>query len=102
MGALEDLRRTCVDLARLAADFTTAAEGYEQVERAIAADRLVALAATFCPPERVALLRAVRAIVGFYREVAPPLAQAHSIPYPAALEGVICARLDALDDTSSA
>ena len=102
VGALEDLRRTCVDLARLAADFTTAAEGYEQVERAIAADRLVTLAATFCPPERVALLQAAHAIVGFYREVAPPLAQAHGITYPAALEGVICARLDALDDTSSA
>jgi predicted nucleotidyltransferase len=102
VGALEDLRRTCVDLARLAADFTTAAEGYEQVERAIAADRLVTLAATFCPPERVALLQAAHAIVGFYREVAPPLAQAHGITYPAALEGVIWARLDALDDTSSA
>jgi predicted nucleotidyltransferase len=102
VGALEDLRRTCVDLARLAADFTTAAEGYEQVERAIAADRLVPLAGTFCPPERVALLQAAHAIVGFYREVAPPLAQAHGITYPAALEGVICAHLDALDDTSSA
>jgi predicted nucleotidyltransferase len=102
VGALEDLRRTCVDLARLAADFTTAAQGYEQVERAVAADHLVALAATFCPPERGALLRAAHAIVGFYREVAPALAQTHSITYPAALEGVICARLDALDDTSSA
>lgn len=102
VGALEDLRRTCVDLARLAADFTTAAAGYEQVERAIAADRLVTLVATFCPPERMALLQAAHAIVGFYREVVPPLAQAHGITYPAALEGVICARLDALDDTSSA
>jgi hypothetical protein len=102
VGALEDLRRTCVDLARLAADFTTAAEGYEKVEGAIAAEHLAALAATFCPPERVALLRAAHAIVGFYREVAPPLAQAHGITYPAALEGVICARLDALDVSSSA
>jgi predicted nucleotidyltransferase len=102
VGALEDLRRTCVDLARLAADFTTAAEGYEKVESAIAMERLAALAATFCPPERVALLRAAHAIVGFYREVVPPLAQAHGITYPVALEGVICARLDALDDTSSA
>jgi predicted nucleotidyltransferase len=102
VGALEDLRRTCVDLARLAADFTTAAEGYEKVERAVAAERLAALAATFCPPERVALLGAAHAIVGFYREVAPPLAQAHGITYPAALEGLICARMDALDDTSTA
>jgi predicted nucleotidyltransferase len=102
VGGLEDLRRTCVDLARLAADFTTSAEGYERVERAIAADRLAALATTFCPPERVALLRAAQALVGFYREVAPPLAQVHGITYPAALEEVICTRLDALADTSSA
>ena len=31
------------------------------------------------------------------REVVPLLAQAHSISYPAALEQVICARLDVLD-----
>jgi predicted nucleotidyltransferase len=100
VGALEDLRRTCVDLARLAADFTTAAEGYDRVERAIPAERLEALAATFCPPERVALVRAAHAVIDFYREVAPPLAKAHRIIYPAALEGVIRARLDALDVSS--
>lgn len=102
VGAVEDLRRTCVDLARLAADFSTAAEGYEKVDGAIPAERLAALAATFCPPERRALLGAAHALVGFYREVAPPLAQAHGIGYPAALDGVICARLEALDGTPSA
>ncbi len=102
VGALEDLRRTCVDLARLTADFTRAAEGYEQVERMVPVERLESLAATFCPPERRALLRAAYAVVAFYREVAPPLAQAHGITYPAALEDVICARLEALDGTPSA
>lgn len=100
-GALEDLRRTCVDLARLAADFTAAAEGYERVERALPPGRLAALAATFCPPERDALLRAARALVGVYLELAPPLARAHGIPYPAALERVVRARLDGLDHTST-
>jgi predicted nucleotidyltransferase len=102
MGGLEDLRRTCMDLARLRADFTTAAAGYEQVERTISVEHLSALEATFCPLERDALLRAARALVGFYREVAPPLAQMHGITYPAALERVICTRLDAVDDTSMA
>lgn len=97
VGALEDLRRTCVDLVRLAADFTARPEGYEQVERVAPMERLRALEATFCPPQRAALLRAARTIIAFYREVAPPLAQAHGIPYPAALEQIICARLDALD-----
>jgi lincosamide nucleotidyltransferase len=95
-GALEDVRRTCVDLARLEVDFTTAAEGYEQVDGAVPMERLAALAATFSPPERHTLLRAARAIVALYREMAPPLAQAHGITYPAALERLVCARLEAL------
>jgi predicted nucleotidyltransferase len=101
VGAVEDLRRSCVELARLAADFTAAAEGYEQVERVVPAERLAALAATFCPPERRALLGAAKALVDFYQEVAPALAQAHGISYPTALDAVICARLEALDDTPS-
>lgn len=100
-GALEELRRTCVDLAHLAADFTTAPEGYEKVERAIPAERLAPLVATVCLPQRGPMLRAAYAIVGYYREVATPLAQAHSIMYPTELDRVICARLDALDDTPS-
>lgn len=60
-------------------------------------ERLADLEATFCPPQREALLRAARTIIACYREVAPPLAQAHGIVYPAALEQIICARLDALE-----
>lgn len=102
VGALEGMRRTCIDLLRLAVDFTATPEGYEQVEFVAPLARLTALEATFCPPQRDALLRAARTIIDFYREVAPPLARAHGIPYPAALEQVICARLDALDDAPSA
>jgi predicted nucleotidyltransferase len=102
VGGLEDVRRACVDLARLAADFTAGEEGYERVERALPPERLAALAATFCPPEHGALLQAARAIVKCYRELAPPLAQAHGIPYPAALERVVCARLDGLDRATTA
>lgn len=102
VGGVADLRRTCVDLARLAADFSRAAEGYERVDQAVPAERLAALVPTCCPPERRALFGAGHALVGFYREVALPLAQAHGIPYPAALDALISARLAALDGMPSA
>jgi hypothetical protein len=100
IGTLEDLRRTCVDLARFAVDFTIAAEGYEKVEHALPLDRLAALERTFCPPDRGALLRSARTIVAFYREVAPPMARAHGITYPAALDRTVTARLDELFGTA--
>jgi predicted nucleotidyltransferase len=102
VGALKELRRACVELARLTADFTTAAEGYERVERAIPAQRLAALEETFSPPERRGLLRAAHTVVTFYREVALPLTQEHGITYPVELERVVRARLDALNNASLA
>jgi predicted nucleotidyltransferase len=100
IGALEEMRRACVDLARLAANFTAAAEGYEQVERVLPPERLASLETTFCPPERDALLRAVWAIVDFYREVAPPLGRAQGIRYPTTLEQLVCRRLGDLSGTA--
>jgi predicted nucleotidyltransferase len=95
-GALEDLRRTCVNLARLQENFQAAAEGYEKVEQAIAVEKLSPLEDTFCPLEQSAMLQAALIIVRFYREVAPPLAQAHGITYPADLERVVSDRLEKL------
>lgn len=46
-GQLEELRRMCVNLARLRHDFTVAAEGYEKVEHALPIAQLVPLQATF-------------------------------------------------------
>jgi predicted nucleotidyltransferase len=99
IGSLEEMRRLCVDLARLEANFDAAAVGYEKVEGTVPPERLASLAATFCPPERGALLRAVWAIVDFYREVAPPLARAHGIRYPTTLEQVVCRRLGEVSGT---
>lgn len=95
-GALEDLRRTCVNLARLSESFSTEADGYEKVEQALPAERVAALAATCCPLERDAMLDAARAIVRLYVVLAPPLAEAHAIPYPAALARIMSARLEQL------
>jgi len=100
VGTVHDLRRTCVDLACLAADFTAPSEGGEPVERMVPMERLASLEVTFCPPHYTALLHAARTLVDFYREVALPLAQAHGIPYPTALEQLMRARLDIADDRS--
>lgn len=95
-GALEDLRRTCINLARLRQNFSMVAEGYEKVEQVLPAEQLSALQATFCPMERQAMLRAALIIVGFYRDMAPALAQAYGIPYPAELARVVFKRLERL------
>ena len=52
--------------------------------------------ATFCPMEQGAMLQATLVIVRFYRELAPSLARAHGIPYPADLERVMYERLKKL------
>ncbi len=93
---MEALRGYCVSLARLRQDFSDAGvgEAYFKVERALPAERLAPLQATFCPPEAGALLRAAWAILRFYQAVAPPLARAHGIAYPVDLERVMTGRLE--------
>ena len=95
-GALDDLRLTCVNLARLQQNFQAMAEGYEKLEQAIPAGQVATLQATLCPLERDAMLQAVLVIVRLYQELAPPLARAHGIPYPADLERVVSDRLEHL------
>jgi hypothetical protein len=99
-GALEDLRRTCVNLARLDANIGAEAEGYEKVEQALPVERLAALEASCCPLERDAMLRAALVIVRFYEALAPGLAQAHGIPYSAELARMMSGRLERLSDAS--
>jgi hypothetical protein len=46
--------------------------------------------------ERYAMLQAALTIVRFYQQIAPPLAQAHDLPYPAELARVMSDRLELL------
>ncbi len=101
-GALEDLRRTCVNLARLRENLQAEAEGYEKVEQALPVEQLAPLQATCCPLERGAMLQAALVIVRFYQELAPPLARAHAIPYPADLARVMSDRLEQLCNAHAA
>jgi hypothetical protein len=80
-------------LARLSANFSAEAEGYEKVEQAVPVERLAPLEATVSPVEREAMLRAARALVKVYEELAPPLAQAHGIAYPAGLARMLSDQL---------
>jgi predicted nucleotidyltransferase len=93
-GALEELRRSCVNLARLRQNFQAAAEGYERVEQALSDEALAPLQATCCQRERGAMLHAAHLLVQFYQELAPSLAQDYGIPYSTDLAQIVSSRLE--------
>lgn len=96
-GQLEVLRRTAVILARLRHDFNdedAADDPYFKLDKALPDGALAPLRATFVPLERAALFAAARAVIDFYRELAIPLAEEHSLRYPAELERLMLDRLD--------
>src|SRR5262245_31117619 len=95
-GQLEELRRYCVNLARLRHNFSVEADGYEKVEQAIPIEQLSPLQTTCCPLEPGAMLQAALVIVRFYQELAPLLTRTYGITYPADLERVMYGRLENL------
>jgi hypothetical protein len=100
-GQLEELRLLVVNLARLRHNFSDAEageEGYFKVERYIPVEQLLPLQATFCPMEEEAMFQAALAIVRFYQELAPSLARAHGLTYPADLERAMVGRLEKLGE----
>ena len=92
-GQLDELRRTCLNLARLREDPSAPAEGFEKVDTALGPDQLARFEATLCPLEPRAMLEAALAIVDLYRDLAPELARSHGVPYPADLDRLMSARL---------
>ena len=98
-SGLQDLRLSCVNLARLTENFSAAPGGYEKVEQALSGGQLAPLEATCCSLERGAMLQAALVLVRFYQELAVPLTQGYGKAYPTALEQVISARLEQLLDT---
>jgi hypothetical protein len=100
-GQLEVLRRYCVVLARLREDFAAEPEEYDKIDLAVRADQLSPLRATFVPMQPGPMLEAGRAIVAFFRELAPPLAQGHGLTYPTELDGLMLVRLAALRSSRS-
>ena len=96
-GQLDALRRYCVNLARLRADFAGHLDEFDKLDTAVPAADLAPLASTYVPLDRGRMLDAARTMADYYRAVVPDLAAAHGIPYPTELEGVMRARLDALE-----
>lgn len=80
-GQLGELRRQCVNLARIRYDFGAGADGYEKVDRVLPPEALAPLRATCCPLEATAMLRAAQIIVAFYEDVAPELTRQYGLPY---------------------
>lgn len=93
-GQLDELRRQCIDLARLRHDFTAPAAGYEKLDNMLPPEQLSPLQDTFCPMDRDSMLKAIRVIIAYYQEVVPPLVAQHGIPYPHELERVMLGRLE--------
>lgn len=95
-GQLDILRLTCVNLARLTHDFSdpeVGGDGYWKVDQTLTDAALSPLLPTFCPMERTAMIRAANILLDFYRGAAIPLAQAHSIAYPAELDRMMWDRM---------
>ena len=101
-GQLDELRRVCLNLARLAAGAEVEpSEAYWKVDEAVPAERLEALADTLGPLAPGRVVDAALALVGFYRELAPGLAAAHGIVYPAELDRLVSARLAGLTESGA-
>jgi predicted nucleotidyltransferase len=95
-GQLDDLRRSCVDLLWAEQDVTRRPKGFEKVEMVVPSEQLAPLAETYCPLDFEPMLRAGEQIVRFFQGKAPALAEAHGVPYPAALERIMTRRLTEL------
>jgi predicted nucleotidyltransferase len=103
-GQLEGLRAVCVNLARLRynlLDGEAGEEAYFKIETIMPVEQLAPLKETFGPMEKEAMGKAVLAIVRFYQEIAPPLAQKYGLHYPQDLERVMLARLQRLQEQRS-
>ncbi len=91
-GGLERMRRAVMNLMRLQADFSAAAEGYSKVDHVLGAKVLATLEDTVCPLETDAMWRAARKLGGLCRDIGTDLARRQSVDYPSALDGVVSDR----------
>jgi hypothetical protein len=95
-GQLEQLRNSCVNLARLEQGGTAEDEPYWKLDVEIETGPLEPLVKTFVPMEREALLGAGRDVLAFFRAHGRAIAEANGIAYPAELDQLIGGRLDTL------
>jgi hypothetical protein len=96
-GQLDDLRRSCLNLALMVADPTAEPEGYWKADALVPADDLAELAATRVPAEQAAMLEAARVLLAFHRRRGRELAERHGLDYPVELDRLVSAKLEQLD-----
>lgn len=92
-GYLASMRRRCINLARLHADFGAWADGYEKLEDAVQEDVLAPLEGSFSVFDAGAMADAGHILISFYRQMAPELARRHGVAYPLSLEEVVLREL---------
>ena len=88
------VRETPLNLAHLRHNFAAEPQSYDKVDHYLPAAYLAPLQPSICSQEPAAMLRAARAIVAYYQELAPALAREHGIIYPQRLEQLMLRRLD--------
>lgn len=91
-GALDDMRGTCVQLIRLRGDFGAEPDGWEKVDGAVATEALAPLRPTLAA-DHADLVRAGRATIAVYQELARDLAREHRLRYPSEHAHVMLERL---------
>jgi predicted nucleotidyltransferase len=103
-GQLEELRRYCVNLARMKNNFSDPEIGnepYFKIEKIIPVEQLSSLRDTFPLLEKGALLDSGIRIVRVYQELARSLTQDHEVTYPEALERLMLQRLEDLQESTT-
>ena len=81
-GQLESLRRSCVDLLRLQADFSAPLESYDKLDTAVSPAALDPLRDTIAPLDGAALVDAAGKLLSLFQQLARPLADTHGVTYP--------------------
>jgi predicted nucleotidyltransferase len=93
-GGLEQLRATCLRLARLRAGADREDdEPYWKVDEALDPPIRAAVLATIVPPEPAQMRDAALALVRLYQSLAEPMASQHGFAYPSELDALVTERL---------
>jgi hypothetical protein len=93
-GQLDDLRRTCLNLARLLADPEADAEGYWKAEASVPDEVLADLRATMVLPQAAELEDASKRLLDLYRRLAREAATRYGLRYPDELDRLLSQRAD--------
>lgn len=92
-GQLDDLRRTCLNLARLLADPEADADGYWKAEASVSSEVLAELRATMVPPQANTLRDAATQLLALYRRLAREAAELYGLRYRQELDTLLSPRL---------